>query len=277
MCRWLAYSGSPIPIEEVLFKPAHSLVIQSLKARNSPTTMTNGDGIGVGWYGRGGDARLYRSTNPAWNDRNLKELAAEVESKMFLAHVRSSTGGAVQQTNCHPFRFGKWLFMHNGEIHGWLQVKRDLAMAVDPALFTSIEGTTDSELMFYIALTFGLEKDPPGAIAKMVGLVEKVARSHGIDKAIQMTLAIADGVRIWFFRYASPGCKPGSLYFSTDIRELRKLYPDIPRFKQVSDETRMVVSEPFVDLPGAWKDVPESTWGVIQEGEDQTHPFAPVA
>jgi predicted glutamine amidotransferase len=276
MCRWLAYSGSPIPIEEVLFKPAHSLVIQSLKARNSPTTMTNGDGIGVGWYGRGGDARLYRSTNPAWNDRNLKELAAEVESKMFLAHVRSSTGGAVQQTNCHPFRFGKWLFMHNGEIHGWLQVKRDLAMAVDPALFTSIEGTTDSELMFYIALTFGLEKDPPGAVAKMVGLVEKVARSHGIDKAIQMTLAIADGVRIWFFRYASPGCKPGSLYFSTDIRELRKLYPDVPRFKQVADETRMVVSEPFVDLPGAWQEVKESTWGVIQEGEDAVHDFAPV-
>ena len=276
MCRWLAYSGSPIPIEEVLFKPAHSLVIQSLKARNSPTTMTNGDGIGVGWYGRGGDARLYRSTNPAWNDRNLKELAADVESKMFLAHVRSSTGGAVQQTNCHPFRFGKWLFMHNGEIHGWLQVKRDLAMAVDSTLYTSIEGTTDSELMFFLALTFGLEKDPPGAIAKMVGLVEKVGRAHGIEKAIQMTLAIADGVRIWFFRYASPGCKPGSLYFSTDIRELRKLYPDVPRFKTVSDETRMVVSEPFVDLPGAWQEVPESTWGVIQEGEDKVHGFAVV-
>jgi glutamine amidotransferase len=276
MCRWLAYSGSPIPIEEVLFKPAHSLVIQSLKARNAPTTLTNGDGIGVGWYSRSGDARLYRSTNPAWNDRNLKELAADVESKMFLAHVRSSTGGAVQQTNCHPFRFGKWLFMHNGEIHGWLQVKRDLAMAVDPALFTSIEGTTDSELMFYLALTFGLEKDPPGAIAKMVGLVEKVGRTHGIEKAIQMTLAIADGVRIWFFRYASPGCMPGSLYFSTDIRELRKLYPDVPRFKTVSDETRMVVSEPFVDLPGAWQEVPESTWGVIQEGGDEVHEFGAV-
>jgi len=276
MCRWLAYAGSPIPIEEVLFKPAHSLVIQSLKARNAPATMTNGDGIGVGWYGRGGDARLYRSTNPAWNDRNLKELAADVESKMFLAHVRSSTGGAVQQTNCHPFRFGKWLFMHNGEIHGWLQVKRDLAMAVDATLYTSIEGTTDSELMFYLALTFGLEKDPPGAIAKMVVLVEKVVRTHGIEKAIQMTLAIADGVRIWFFRYASPGCKPGSLYFSTDIRELRKLYPDVPRFKTVSDETRMVVSEPFVDLPGAWQEVPESTWGVIQEGEDEVHSFEVV-
>jgi glutamine amidotransferase len=258
MCRWLAYSGTPIPLDEVLFKPAHSLVIQSLKARTSATT-TNGDGIGVGWYGR-----------------NLRELAAEVESPLFLAHVRSSTRGAVQQTNCHPFRYRNWMFMHNGEIHGWLQVKRDLAMAVDPTLFTSIEGTTDSELMFYLALTFGLEKDPEGAVAKMVGLVETTAKTHGIDKAIQMTLAICDGKRIWFFRYASPGCKPGTLSFSTDIRHLRELYPDVRRFKEVSEETRMVVSEPFVDLPGAWQDVPESTWGVIQEGEDQMHPFSPA-
>jgi hypothetical protein len=101
----------------------------------------------------------------------------------------------------------------------------------------------------------------------MVGLVEKVAKTHGIDKAIQMTLAITDGKRIWFFRYASPGCKPGTLSFSTDIRELRKLYPDVPRFKQVSDETRMVVSEPFVDLPGAWQDVKEGTWGVIRKAK----------
>jgi glutamine amidotransferase len=276
MCRWLAYSGSPLPIEEVLFKPAHSLVIQSLHARQAQTTPTNGDGIGVGWYSRGAEPRLYRSTNPAWNDKNLREIAAEVESSLFLAHVRSSTGGAVQQTNCHPFRFGKWLFMHNGEIHGWLQVKRDLAMSVDPTLYTSIEGTTDSELMFYLALTFGLERDPPGAIAKMVGFVEKVGRTHGIEKAIQMTLAISDGLRIWFVRYASPGCTAGTLFFSTGIRELRKLYPDVPRFQQVSDETRMVVSEPFVDLPGAWQEVPESTWGVIQEGEDEVHVFAPV-
>jgi len=274
MCRWLAYSGTPIPVEEVLFKPAYSLVLQSLHARSSLTT-TNGDGFGMGWYGHSGSPRLYRSTNPAWNDRNLRELAAEVESPMFFAHVRSSTGTSVQQTNCHPFRHGKFLFMHNGEISGWAQVKRDLAMAVEPGLFTSIEGTTDSEMMFYLALTFGLEKDVPEAIARMVGLVEKVGKAHGIERPICMTLAIGDGTRIWFFRYASDGKAP-TLYFSTDIRELRKLYPDIPRFRTVGDDTRMVVSEPFVDLPGAWQEVPQSSWGVIQEGEDRVHGFAAV-
>src|SRR5258706_289210 len=271
MCRWLAYSGTPIPVEEVLFKPAYSLVLQSLHARSSVTT-TNGDGFGMGWYGRAPGPLLYRSTHPAWSDRNLRELAAEVHSPMFFAHVRSSTGTSVQETNCHPFRYGKFLFMHNGEIGGWHQVKRDLAMAVEPGLFTSIEGTTDSEMMFYLALTFGLEKNVPEAIARMVGLVEEVGKTHGVERPMCMTLAIGDGVRVWSFRYASDGKAP-TLYFSTDIRELRKLYPDIPRFKSVSDETRMVVSEPFVDLPGAWQEVPQSSWGVIQEGEDEVHGF----
>jgi glutamine amidotransferase len=274
MCRWLAYSGSPIPLSEVLLTPAYSLVFQSLHARSAVTT-TNGDGFGVGWYGHKGTPRVYRSTNPAWNDRNLREIADEVEAGLFLAHVRSSTGGAVQQSNCHPFRHNNWLFMHNGEIHSWLKLKRDLAIAVDPALYTSIEGTTDSELMFYLTLTFGLEKDPVGAVAKMVGLVEKVGKTHGVDDAITMTLAISDGKKLWFFRYASKGT-PGTLFYSTDIRELRKLYPDVPRFKTVSDETRMVVSEPFVDLPGAWQEVKPSTWGVIQEGEDEVHGFSPA-
>jgi glutamine amidotransferase len=128
-----------------------------------------------------------RSTNPAWNDRNLKEIASDVESKMFLAHVRSSTGGAVQQTNAIRSASASGSSCTTARSTAGCQVKRDLAMAVDPTLYTSIEGTTDSELMFYLALTFGLEKDPPGAVAKMVGLVEKVGRTHGIEKAIQMT------------------------------------------------------------------------------------------
>jgi len=273
MCRWLAYSGSPIPLDEVLFKPQHSLVVQSLKSRKG-FEPTNGDGFGLGWYGRSGEARLYRSTSPAWNDRNLREIAADVEAGIFLAHVRASTGGAVQQTNCHPFRYGKWLFMHNGEIHGFPKFKRELALAVDPTLYASIEGTTDSEMMFYLALTFGLERDPPAAVARMVALVEAEGRKKGVGHPMQMTLGISDGQRLWVFRYSSEG-KSRSLFYSTDIKTLRKLYPDIPRFASVSDETRMVVSEPFIDLPGAWNEVGESTYGVIAGGADEFHPFKP--
>ena len=273
MCRWIAYSGSPIPLEEVLFKPQHSLVVQSLKSRKG-LEPTNGDGFGLGWYGKGHEPRLYRSTAPAWNDRNLRELAADVESGMFLAHVRASTGTAVQQTNCHPFRHGNWLFMHNGQIHGFREIKRELALLVDAPLYGAIEGTTDSEMMFYLALTFGLERDVPGAIAKMVATVEQHGRKAGVEHPMAMTLGIGNGTELWVFRYASNG-QSRSLFASTDIRTLRKLYPDIPRFASVSEETRMVVSEPFIDLPGAWNEIPEGTCARIANGESEMRPFRP--
>ena len=75
---------------------------------------------------------------------------------MFMAHVRATTGSPVQRSNCHPFDYGKWLFVHNGEIREFDTLHRDLAFAVAPALFPNIRGTTDSELMFLLALTFGL-------------------------------------------------------------------------------------------------------------------------
>ena len=155
MCRWIAYTGSPVLIEDLLYTPTNSLIVQSLHARLG-VEPTNGDGFGVGWYDSDGPG-LFRSTEPAWNDRNLRELAGHVRSAVVVAHVRASTGTAVQQTNSHPFRHGNWLWMHNGAIASFPAVKRELLLAVDPELFPDIEGTTDSELFFYLALTYGLE------------------------------------------------------------------------------------------------------------------------
>jgi predicted glutamine amidotransferase len=274
MCRWLAYSGSPIVLEELLYKTEHSLIDQSLHARLGVET-TNGDGFGVGWYGTNAAApAVFRSIEPAWNDRNLHELAGHVESPLFLAHIRASTGTAVQQTNCHPFRYGRWLWVHNGLVRDFHLIKRDLALAVDESLYSSIEGSTDSEVLFYLALTLGLEDDPPGAVARMVGLVEEVGRRHGIEHPIQMTIGTADGNSVWAFRYSSEG-KSRSLYYSTSVRTLREMYPERPRLQEASDETRIIVSEPIVELAGAWNEVPESSYGVVREGEDELHEFRP--
>ena len=179
MCRWLAYSGSPIYLEELIFKPEHSLIDQSLAARVTATA-TNADGFGVGWYGNRSSPGLYRDVQPAWNDSNLRDLAGQIEASLFLAHVRSATVPPVQQTNCHPFRYGKWLFMHNGSIRQFADIRRDLLLAVAPGLFSSIEGSTDSELMFYLALTFGLEIDPIAGVEKMVDVVEPEAKRKNI-------------------------------------------------------------------------------------------------
>ncbi len=204
MCRWLAYSGSPVLLEDLLYKPENSLVVQSQHSRLGATT-TNGDGFGVGWYGVRDTPGTYHSTEPAWNDRNLRDLAAHALAGRVFAHIRATTGTAVQQTNCHPFRHGRWLWMHNGAIGDFLTVKRDLMLAVDPALFAEVEGSTDSEVFFYLALTFGLEQDPPAAVARAVAFIEETGHRHGVQFPIQMTVATTDGDTTWAFRHSSEG------------------------------------------------------------------------
>ena len=224
MCRWLAYSGSPILLEELLYKPAHSLIDQSMHSRLGATT-TNGDGFGVGWYTSGTTPGVFRAVGPAWSDRNLRELAGHVASPLFLAHIRASTGTAVQQTNCHPFRHGRWLWVHNGMIRDFPKVKRDLVLAVDPSLYPFIEGSADSEVMFFLALSFGLEHDAPTAVERMVGFVEDTGHRHGIEQPIQMTIATTDGRSVFAFRYSSES-QSRSLYFSTRMDALKALHPE---------------------------------------------------
>ena len=72
-------------------------------------------------------------------------------------------------------------------------MKRDLVLAVDPSLYPSIEGSTDSEVFFFLALTLGLEDDPPAAVERAVGLIEETGRRHGVEHPIQMTVATTDG------------------------------------------------------------------------------------
>ncbi len=160
MCRWLAYTGSPLLLEEALYSPAYSFIDQSLHSRLGAEA-TNGDGFGVGWYDEAPRPGIFRSVEPAWNDQNLRELSQHIRSGHFFAHVRAAIGSAVQLTNCHPFRHGSWLWMHNGCIHDFALFKRDVALAIDPSLYPHLAGQTDTEILFHLALTFGLEDDPP--------------------------------------------------------------------------------------------------------------------
>jgi glutamine amidotransferase len=264
-----------VPLEELLLKPKHSLIDQSLHSRLGAET-TNGDGFGIGWYGAGDTPGVFHSVEPAWNDRNLKDLAQHLVSPLVFAHIRASTGGAIQQTNCHPFRYGNRLWMHNGFIGEQAKVRRDLALAVDPSLYPLIEGSTDTEVFFYLALTLGLEDDPPEAVARAVGLIEATGQKHGVEHPIQMTVATTDGTTLWAFRYSSEG-KSRSLFFSTAVHTLKEQYPDNPTLHQLSDESRLIVSEPLGDLKGAWNEVPESSYCVVQPGQDELRPFSPKA
>jgi predicted glutamine amidotransferase len=275
MCRWNAYFGQPVLIDELLFRTQHSLIDQSLHSRMGVET-TNGDGFGLGWYreGNGGPPARYRSVTPAWSDANLRDLAANIESPLFLAHIRATTGTPVQQTNCHPFRHGRWLFVHNGVIKGFESMRRDLLYAVDSSLFAGVAGSTDSEALFYLALTFGLEDDPLGALERAVGFVESTALGHGVENAVQMTLGVSDGERLYAVRYSTEN-RSRTLFVSEDVESVRALHPGNERLQRMTAEDRIVVSEPVSELPGAWREVPESTALIIQRGPDEERAFRP--
>ena len=275
MCRWLAYSGSPILMKDVLYEGPNSLVHQSLSSRLGAEP-TNGDGFGVGWYGDLDTPGLFHSTEPAWNDQNLLEIAGHIKSPLFFTHIRAAIGSAVQQTNCHPFRHGRWLFMHNGYLNEFATIKRDLTLAVDPSLYPLIRGQADTEVLFYLALTFGLEDNPPAAVEQAIGLVEAVAAKHDVPHPFQGTVATSDGTSIWAFRYSSEH-QSRSLFYTTDVPTLRTMYPERAMLREFSDDARLIVSEPLGDVAGVWNEVPESSYGIVGPDHAEMRPFRPKA
>ena len=265
MCRWLAYTGEPLQPSTLVLDPVHSVVAMSL---NSPlgAEPVNGDGFGFGWYpedpGPGATPAVFRSIEPAWNDENLRELSHAVRSPLFFTHVRAAGGPPIQQTNCHPFRYEKWLFMHNGVISQFALTKRDLTFAVDPSLYTHIHGTTDSEVLFHLALTLGLADNPIKAIGDAIRMVESAGHKAGVQFPMQGTIAVSDGLTVWAFRYSSQG-RSRTLFHSADIPTLREMYPDVERLSTFGDHAQVVVSEPLNDLPGVFLEVPESTVAIL--------------
>src|ERR1700750_975745 len=163
MCRWIAYRGETIKLERYVTAPAHSLVVQSMRAMEGNAS-TNGDGFRLGWEdAHDRQAGLYRDVRPAWSDENLRHLCRHIRSHLFFAHVRASTGTPTTRPNCHPFTFGKWLFMHNGQVGDWALIPDDL--------YKCRIGTTDSEAVFLAILGSGAETDPIAATMRTLAIL----------------------------------------------------------------------------------------------------------
>jgi glutamine amidotransferase len=266
----MAYKGKPVFLDDLLFGTEYSLIQQSLAARRSDSR-TNGDGFGIAWYLHRDAPGLYRAIRPAWNDENLRDLANQIRCSTFLAHVRAATGSEIQRSNCHPFRHGRWCFVHNGLIQHFEQLRRQLMLNVQPELFTHVRGTTDSELMFYLALGFGLEEDPISALELMTGLVEHLAEDHAIANAMQMTIGLTDGERLFAVRY-STSHQSRTLFHSRTSDALDELNPQAATF---DENSVAIVSEPFTHLDDYWQEIPESTAVIITDGMIDSRPFIP--
>lgn len=240
MCRFLAYRGDAIYLEDLVCRPRHSLVRQSLRAEEAKV-VTNGDGFGVGWYGERDTPGIYREVTPAWSDENLLALAAHVRSHLFFAHVRAATGGGISLANCHPFASASFLFMHNGQVGGFAKLRRELEHQLPDGLWHQRRGATDSELLFLLAvhrIAAGL--DPVDAVGEVLGEVHARMQASGIDEPLRFAAALADGADVYAFRWASDATPP-------------TLYHRREPFGQ------LVASEPLEGDPRGWTPLRQGT------------------
>lgn len=207
MCRWLAYQGKPIYMDELVYQPEHSLVHQSIEARKT-VTRVNADGFGLGWYTDRDTPGVFHEVLPAWGDNNLRSLTHHIKSHRFMAHVRSSTGTQVARANCHPFVIDNWMFLHNGQIGEFEKVKYLLERRLPESLYIQRFGTTDSELIFLLCLDNGLLSSPVDALKKTLRDVEQVVKGKGITEPFKASMCLSDGQQFWVVRYSSDLSSP---------------------------------------------------------------------
>ncbi|HAC66294.1 MAG TPA: ergothioneine biosynthesis protein EgtC [Cyanothece sp. UBA12306] len=156
MCRLLAYFGSSIQPEQLIYQAEHSLYLQSYNPKETVTTSVNADGFGIGWYDFKKDIKpfIYKNILPIWSDINFPYLTKYIETKCFLSYIRSATPGQeTNLSNCQPFSNKNLLFTHNGFIENFREtLYKPIRDSLTDEIYRKIEGTTDSEHIFALFL-----------------------------------------------------------------------------------------------------------------------------
>lgn len=276
MCRFLCYKGPQILLADLLYRPQHSLILQSFRATERAEPL-NGDGFGVGWYATDITPTpcVFRSLTPAWSNQNLHRLSEHVKSSCFFAHVRAASPGMrVSEVNCHPFQHGRFLWMHNGTIEGFWKIRRRLRASLPDQLYNTIEGTTDSEHAFavFLHLIGNTEralsaKEMGQALVLTIGQLERWTAEGGFSAPSYYNFAVTDGQSVAAVRYVSdPTVEPASLYYSAGGKY--QCTEGLCQFTEChpSERTVIIASERLNENPTDWVRVaPNHVLTITQE------------
>jgi len=267
MCRFTFYQGPPILLSSLLIDPSHSLIRQSTSSDEREEPL-NGDGFGVGWYATkySDEPAVFRSITPAWNNRNLHNLARVVSSSSIFAHVRAATqSSGVNEANCHPFRYGRYLFMHNGDVGNFRKIRRRLLETIGDEAFANVFGSTDSEHFFAVVIDELLKSkvksamDLASALDTAIKRVVDVVARYGEAEPCYLNIAVGDGHNAVISRYSNAtDYPPETLYWYTG-----SLYQPCVDGQAATNEI-IVSSERLTDDPG-WQPVPPNHMVVLDE------------
>jgi len=273
MCRLLAYMGTPIIIDKLLYQPKNSLVNQSIHA-NEIEEPLNGDGFGIGWYAPevNDEPVAFLSVSPAWSNRNLRNLAPKIQTGCFVAHVRAASVGDVSESNCHPFQHKNLLMMHNGGIENFGKVKRKLREPLSDQIYNWIKGQTDSEHIFAYLLNYLQRNQLPANAETLMEAFENtfanlktLMSESGISEPAYLNMVVTDGTFIVGTRYvSSPGEEPLTLYHSEGSKYI--VEDGITRLvaQDNEDHAVLVVSEKLTDDKD-WTLVPANHFVIVDK------------
>ena len=282
MCRFLTYSGEPVLLHDLLYRPAHSLVHQSCASRERDDPL-NPDGFGVGWYVPeiSPYPAVFRSVLPAWSSANLRSLSLLTRSGQIFAHVRAASEGlGVSEVNCHPFSAGPFLWMHNGTVAGYAEFREWARHYLSQAAFSQVLGTTDSEILFGLFLDMWDQAGSPStteglldAFRKTVQFTIDILRELSVKKASTLNLALTDGKTTIACRIVTESGDPArTLYCARGVR--LGSGAEGSRFERARDAgSVLIASEPLFEDP-AWEPVPEgSIVAVHRDGRVEVGPL----
>jgi len=271
MCRLLAYMGSPIIVDQLLYQPKNSLVNQSINAREIEEPL-NGDGFGIGWYVPevNYEPVTFVSINPAWSNRNLRNLAPKIRTECFVAHVRAASVGEVTESNCHPFQYKNLLMMHNGGVENFSRIKRKIREPLTDELYNWIKGQTDSEHIFAYLLNHltanGKEISPEtvmNAFEKTFMDLKSMMKANGIEEAAYLNMLVTNGLFFVATRYTTdPKEDPLTLYHSEGGRYVVEDGISQMVAPKDDDQAVLVVSEKLTD-DSHWTLIPRNHFVVV--------------
>ena len=252
MCRYVAYIGEAMPARALVFGGTHSLEKQSFAPKELLRGSVNADGYGVAWYHSGRPTRI-REVRPLWHDPDLEGVLTYVRSPCMLAVVRNATVGIpVDRTGLAPLVSDQWTFALNGFIQGFRHTAmRRLRASLSDAVYARIEGTSDTETLFMLAIAELQQGASVGqALARVTERVLSLARELTLEAHLNMILA--DG-RTMAATRTSLGDATNSLYLASG----GPLAPD----------GVLIASEPLDDI-GDWQRVPPHHLVESAVGED---------
>lgn len=273
MCRFLAYKGRPILLDELLYQPKNSLIQQSACAHEAEEPL-NGDGFGVGWYtpSLSTEPGLYVSVRPAWNDRNLRYLCRHIRTGALCAHVRAASEGEVSEANCHPFHYKQYLFMHNGGLGSFNRIKRIIRRRLSDEIYDWLRGQTDSEHLFAMILE-NIKAHPgphdaqtlAGILEQTIRQIQEIKKEHGVDESCYVNCVLTDGKVMVAARYVSdPTEKASTLYYSEGHHY--ECQDGVCMMKQGGgDQSVLIVSEKLTREQTDWREIPTNHLCLVDE------------